>query len=313
MTARARRLLLALVGEQPRTLLFFVSPTLLAVLLDFLLRGRSLLAFEPLQWLNYFGSSLASAGFWGGPLWLVSRLFLRPGRAARAGLLVFFAIWVFPLAFFCFGGQPLYFHVFHAYMARDTVRLGIALRGTLGAWLSAWGGSIALMAVAGVATTLLFAHLTRLAAAPARRAWPIVPLLGLGISASCFWVDFVESRSLQAAPPDTCFIHGAVHALRDAVTHKGWVRRGVSLREPAPLPALTPPAHRPNVLLIVTESVRADALCSAPPPKCNARFLDDVAADRDPSRAADHAVAGHPLLVRDAAGRGSVRTPTSRR
>src|SRR5579862_9451855 len=74
MSPRARRLLLALIGEQPRTLLFFVSPTLLAVLLDFLLRPRSLLAFEPLQWLNYFGSSLASAGFWGGPLWLASRL-----------------------------------------------------------------------------------------------------------------------------------------------------------------------------------------------------------------------------------------------
>ncbi len=282
MSPRARRLLLALIGEQPRTLLFFVSPTLLAVLLDFLLRPRSLLAFEPLQWFNYFGSSLASAGFWGGPLWLASRLFTRPRRAAQVGLVVFFALWIFPLAFFCFGGQPLYFHVFHAYMARDTVRLGIALRGTLGAWLAAWGGSLALMAVAGLATTLLFAQLTRLAATSARGTWPVIPVLGFGICAYCFWVDFVESRSLQAAPPDTCFIHGAVHALHDAVTHKGWVRRGISLREPAPLPALATPPHRPNVLLIITESVRADALCSAPPPKCNARFLDEVAADRIP-------------------------------
>src|ERR1700733_9219938 len=102
MMPRARRLLLALVGEQPRILLYFVSPTLLAILLDFVLRGRSLFAFEPLQWFNYFGSSLASAGFWGGPLWLTSRLFLVPGRAARVGLFVFFAIWIFPLAFFCF-------------------------------------------------------------------------------------------------------------------------------------------------------------------------------------------------------------------
>jgi hypothetical protein len=282
MRSRARELVLALVGERPSAILFFVAPTLLAVLLDFLLRGRSLLAFEPLQWANYFGSSMASAGFWGGPLWLASRLFTIPGRAARIGVFAFFGIWIFPLALFCFGGQPLYFLVFHAYMARDTVRLGIALRGTLGAWLAAWGGSIALMAVVGLAATFLFAHLARLAAVPVRRAQPIVPIVGFAICAYCFWIDFVESRSLQAAPPDTCFIHGAVHALRDAVTHKGWVRRGVSLREPAPLPALAPPAHRPNVMLIITESVRADALCSAPPPKCNARFLDDVAPDRVP-------------------------------
>src|SRR5579859_3728040 len=272
----------ALAGDRPLVLLCFVSPTLLAIAIDFALRPRSLLAFEPLQWLNYFGSSLASAGFWGGPLWIASRLFTLAGRAARVGLAAFFGTFVFPLSVFCFGGQPLYFHVFHAYMARDTVRLGIALRGTLGAWLAAWGASGALMVLAGLVATVAFARLVRFASRPVRATWPIVPLAGFAVAASCFWVDFVESRSLQAAPPDTCFIHGAMHALRQAVTHKGWVRRGVSLREPAPLPPLTRPAHRPNVLLIVTESVRADALCSAPPPQCTARFLDGVAADRIP-------------------------------
>ena len=271
-----------LVGDRPLVLLCFVSPTLLAIAIDFALRPRSLLAFEPLQWLNYFGSSLESAGFWGGPLWIASRLFTRTGPAARAGRAAFFGIFVFPLSVFCFGGQPLYFHVFHAYMARDTVRLGIALRGTLGAWLAAWGASGALMLLAGLLATAGFARLVRVASTPIRAAWPIVPVVGFTVAASCFWIDFVESRSLQAAPPDTCFIHGAMHALRQAVTHKGWVRRGVSLREPAPLPPLPVPPHRPNVLLIVTESVRADAVCSAPPPQCTARFLDGVAPDRIP-------------------------------
>src|SRR5580658_7761856 len=162
----ARRLAVILAGERPVTLLCFVAPTLLAVLLDVLLRPRSLLAFEPLQWLNYFGSSLASAGFWGGPLWLASRLFTLPSRGARAGLIAFFGLFIFPLSVFCFGGQPLYFHVFHAYMARDTVRLGIALRGTLGAWLAAWGASGVLMVVAGLVATWVFARLARLASKP---------------------------------------------------------------------------------------------------------------------------------------------------
>ncbi len=69
---------------------------------------------------------------------------------AKAGLAAFFGLFVFPLSVFCFAGQALYFRVFHAYMARDTVRLGIALRGTLGAWLAAWGGSVVLMGIAGL-------------------------------------------------------------------------------------------------------------------------------------------------------------------
>jgi hypothetical protein len=269
-------------GERPRAVLCFVTPTLVAVGCDLVLRPGSLLAFERLQWLNYFGSTLASAGFWGGSLWLASGLFGLASPWARAGLYAFFALLVFPLETFCVGGQVLYFHVFHAYMARDTVRLGIAMRGTLGAWLSAWGGSLALMAALGLVATALAFFLTKVAAEPARRASRVLPVAGLCVAAYCFWVDFVESRSLQAAPPDTCFLHGAIHALRAAVTHAGWARRGVSLRAPEPLPPLSPPAHPRSVMLIVTESVRADALCSAPPPLCRSPMLDDVAADRIP-------------------------------
>jgi glucan phosphoethanolaminetransferase (alkaline phosphatase superfamily) len=277
-----RRVVRFVLGDDPRVLLCFVAPTLLALACDAVLRPASLLAFQPFQWLNYFGSTLASAGFWGGPLWLASRLHLRATGLARGGLLAFFSLVVFPLSAFCFGGQPLYFHVFHAYMARDTVRLGIALRGTLGAWLAAWGGSAVLMALAGLAASWLFFSLARIAAKPARSASLLLPVAGFSVAAYCFWIDFVESRSLQAAPPDTCFIHGAVHALRAAVTHAGWVRRGVSLRDPEPLPALAPPPHPRSILLVVTESVRADFLCSRPPPACSSPSLDAVAADRIP-------------------------------
>jgi hypothetical protein len=279
---RASRVVAAVLGDRPRFVFLYVAPTLLAIAMDATLRPRSILAFEPLQWLNYFGSSLAAAGFWGGPIWLASYLYGRPGRGAKAGLVAFFALFVLPLAIFCFGGQALYFHVFNSYMARDTVRLGIALRGTLGSWLGAWGGSVVLMVVIGVAVTAGVVYASRAAAPHTRNAWPWFPMAGFSVCAVCFWLDFVESRSLQAAPPDTCFIHGAVHALRDAVTRKGWVRRGISLREPDPLPPLATPAHRPNVLLIITESVRADQFCSEAPPECASRFLDEVAQDRLP-------------------------------
>jgi hypothetical protein len=282
MSATMRRAVRSLLGERPCAIVYFISPTLFAVALDLLLRARSLSVFPPKEWLNYFGSSLASAGFWGGPLWISSRLFTIGGRAARAALALFSVIFVFPLALFCFGGQALYFHVFHAYMARDTVRLGIALRGTLGAWLASWGGSLAVMGVVGLVMTVAILLLARRGAMPVRNAWPLLPVVGFAVAAYCFWIDFVESRSLQAAPPDTCFIHGAMHAIHDGITGKGWVRHGISLREPTPLPALTLPPHRRNVIFIVSESVRADAMCSSSQLGCKAQFLEDVAADRMP-------------------------------
>ncbi len=283
MGRRLRQLRRTLLGARPAAVLLFVLPTGIAIALDFILRAPSLLVFPPREWLNYFGSSLASAGLWGGPLWLTSRLWLSRRRGpARAGLAAFWLLFVLPLATFGFGGQLLYYRVFHYYMGRDTVRLGIKLRGTLGAWLSSWGGSFVLMIGIGLVTSVIIMAAARRAALPARRASLSLPIAGFAVAVSCFWVDFVESRSLQAAPPDTCFFHGVMHALRDAVTGRGWVKRGISQREPDPMPPLLPPAHRPSILLIVTESVRADALCSAPSLGCKAQFLDPVVPERIP-------------------------------
>ena len=281
MGRRLRLLRRTLLGARPRMVLLFVTPTFVAIALDFAMRAPSLLVFPPREWLNYFGSSLASAGFWGGPLWLTSRLWLsRRKRAPRAGLAALWLLFVLPLATFGLGGQILYYRVFHYYMGRDTVRLGIKLRGTLGAWLSSWGGSLLLMIVIGLLASVVILAAARRAALSVRRAQPWLPIAGFSVAVTCFWLDFVESRSLQAAPPDTCFIHGVMHALRDSITGRGWVRRGISLREPDPVPPLPVPAHRPNVLLIVTESVRADALCSSPSTGCKARFLDAVVPER---------------------------------
>ena len=84
MGQRLRRMRRTILGKSPWAVLLFITPTLLAIALDFVLRAPSLLVFPPREWLNYFGSSLASAGFWGGPLWLTSRLW-PARRAGRPG------------------------------------------------------------------------------------------------------------------------------------------------------------------------------------------------------------------------------------
>jgi hypothetical protein len=279
-------------GEHPRALAPFFAPTLLALFLDVVLRGR-LLAGYALQGKAIYGSSLLiSAGFWILPLWCGARLYTlrtsasspRRRLAAKVGLYVLFAGWLFPLAVFCFGGQILYHRVVHAYMGRDTIRLGFALRGTVAGWFAAWGSSLALVAMVatGLALTGGLFVLVRRAAPRVSGPPPVVPAFAFAGALFCMWIDMVDSRFLQAATPDDCFAHGFVHAVRVGVTGKGTTRRGISLRTPAPLPPLEMPAHRPSVLLVITESVRADALCSDPPPMCKGSYLDRVAGDRIP-------------------------------
>lgn len=272
-------------GEDPRALLFLLGPTVLALFIDLVLRARALAGYA-LQGKAIYGSSLlVSAGFWMLPLWTVARMHsARSASFRRAAITALAGICILPLATFCFGGQVLYHRVFASYMGRDTLRLGIALRGTVGEWFDAWGGPwlMAAMLAGGALVTWGVVRLARAASPRIRGPVPVVAVVVFVGAFVCFWTDNVDSRFLQAATPDTCFVHGCVHALRMAVTGQWHRRQGVSLRTPAAVPSglASTRARPPNVLLVMTESVRADAICSDPPPGCRDPFLDESAGDR---------------------------------
>jgi hypothetical protein len=276
--SRLRRLLRFLYGDRPWMALLLYSPTLLGVALDLVVRPRALARLSPGMMALYVGSAIAGSGVWGAVLWLASRLFLWRGPLARASLTVVFGGLFWPFACFAYGGQAIYYRAFAAYASRDSVRVGIKLRGTVAAWLASWGGGLAAMLVAGAIATVVVALLVRRAAAPVARAKPVVPVIGLAIAAYCYGTDFIETRALQAAPPDVCFMHGLVYAARTSLA--GSKPFGVTLRTPDPLPELPPAARHPNVILILSESVRADVLCSERTPACTSRFLDEAAPDR---------------------------------
>jgi len=274
-----------MVGDDPRALLWFVAPTALGLAIDLVLRARALAGYA-LQGKAIYGSSLlVSAGFWMLPLWTAARLHaVRSTRVRRGALAAIAALWILPLATFCYGGQILYHRVFASYMGRDTLRLGIALRGTVRDWFDAWGGPW-LMAAMLAAGALVTWGALRIARNASRRVRGHVPVLAVVVFVGafvCFWTDNVDSRFLQAATPDACFVHGCVHALRMAVTGQWHRKQGVSLRTPAPLPdgLASTRVHPPNVLVVLTESVRADAMCSEPPPGCRDPYLDESVSDR---------------------------------
>jgi hypothetical protein len=261
------------------------APTLLAVVIDLALRAQSLAGYALQAKAIYASSLLISAAFWTLPLVVASRLWrLRDRPLARVGLACILLLWVLPFATFGFAGQLVYHRVFHSYMGRDTLRLGIALRGTVRDWFASWGGPwlIVAMTAAGAVTAAGMLALVHRAADRLRGAVPVLPAVTFAVALICFWTDGVDSRFLQAAVPDACFAHGVVHAMRMAVTGRWGERRGISLRTPAPLPALPAAPHRPNVLLVLTESVRSDVSCSDPPPGCRSEALDPVAGEREP-------------------------------
>jgi hypothetical protein len=281
VSARLAKCKRVLLGERPLHLLAFATPTALALAIDVAIRGRAIAAFATQGKLIYGSSLLISAAFWTGPLSLAPRFLRRRSTGAHVGLAAFFTLWILPFATCGYAGQALYYRVFHSYVGRDTVRLGVALRGTVLDWFAAWGGPWLLtgMMVAGVALTLAIFILVRRVAPVLGDRIALLPVITFFGAAFCFWTDEVDSRFLQAATPDACFVHGATHALRTFIGGRGGIRQGMSLRTPAPLPALKS-AHRPNVLVILTESVRADAMCSDPPPACRAPFFDAVVPDR---------------------------------
>lgn len=221
------------------------------------------------------------------PLWVGCRLLrvrtrtLRP--AALAALFLLLVVWVLPIVTMSYGGQIIYHRIFHSYMGRDTLRLGIALRGTVRDWFVAWGGPWLMggMLAGGLVITWGLFKIIRTVPDRISTRFPVAPAILFAAAMWCFWTDNVDSRFMQAAVPDACFVHSVVHAARMAITGSWNRRQGVSLRTPAPLPHLASrTAHPPNVLLIITESVRADATCSDPPPVCRSAYLDQVVPDR---------------------------------
>jgi hypothetical protein len=280
------RLARALFGPRPRALLLLTAPTLAALVVDLLVRARVLGGFALQGKAIYASSLLVSAALWALPLVLACRLWQSRRRPfARVALAVLLVTWFLPLLTFGFPGQLVYHRVFSSYMGRDTLRLGINLRGTVREWFASWGGpwlAVALLAT-GAAMTAGIVVLVRRTAPRLNRSIPLVPVLAFLGAVGCLWFDAVDSRFLQAALPDACFAHGVVHAARMALTGQWRTGQGISVRTPAPLPPLTSaPGPRRNVVVVLTESVRADMLCSEPPPRCRSEALDALAGDRIP-------------------------------
>lgn len=259
---------------RPSPALLAFAPTLLGIALDFALRGRSLLALSTRGKIGYFASSFVGVGFWFVVVYALAQLAKRKNRGGFFAVLAFV---VFPFAVFGYGVQAYYVTVFDTYISRDTLRLGIAFNGTVIGWLRAWGVKLVPAIILSLVFTAALGWAVRRFAEPIARTRFWVPLATFAVSFFLFFRDvLVSTEWLQS--PDAALQNAFVGLVHDSIFPKA--KRGLTYRHAVSVPPIAPLARRPNVLLIITESVRADMSCSEKTDACASRYLDGPAGDR---------------------------------
>jgi hypothetical protein len=233
--------------------LCLLAPGLAIVVVDVAVRHARLAEMETTDKAIYGVSAAFGAVFWGGLLAVsaeregAARWVARTLLIAGAGLAV--------------GGQIYAFGRYDAYLNAQSVLVGTSMMPSVGQQL--WFDR-ATLAKALLPPVLLVGLLAVVRARwAAARPWRAAVGSDLA-TVSLVIIGFVcPVTSEQGASPDVLYLHGMAQLLRARWDHNECVERvHPGPRTPTPLPALTPhPAAPRNVMLVLTESVRAMSVC----------------------------------------------------
>jgi glucan phosphoethanolaminetransferase (alkaline phosphatase superfamily) len=237
-----------------------VAPTGFVLLADLARRGERVVDFAGWHRWTYLGAVVESVLVWG------VLLLGAAGKGAGAWLCrALFAV-SFVLSS---GGQGYFFQQYNTYLSVDVSvfagRYVGSVLGQLAADLPNYVGVSWLPALFAVALLVGAPRVLATPAALQRKARFAGPLL---LIAACFVPT--HYRHAQASTPDVLYLHAAGGLLRARL---GWSAEAAAERpmhrRPRDVPALTsqPPLPR-NVLLVILESARADAVCVDYDPDC---------------------------------------------
>jgi glucan phosphoethanolaminetransferase (alkaline phosphatase superfamily) len=253
--------------------LLIASPAIAIVAADALRRGAWILHMSPVDLGVYAIAVALSAALWSGLLCVAIQRQGADRWVARA-LLAAGAI-------FAVGAQLYTFDRYQAYLNHQAVLVGTSMMPSIGQQL--WSDRVT------------FAH----AVVPAALAAALLPVLGLVIAplrkrrarmaldvalVGLLLIAFAApGRSEeQAATPDVLYISAMGQLARARWDHNETVERmHPGPRTPAAVPPMTssPPSRR-NVLLVLTESVRAMSACVKYDPSCEWTPFSNAAAPR---------------------------------
>lgn len=237
-----------------------LSPVFIIVGADFLTRGAQLAAFPPKYMASYAAAVIESACLWMVLLWAGS---------ARRGLVRWIASALFVALFtFSIGGQLYFFSSYACYLNLDATLFGTSFTGSLLGQLEADGPNflktVGPAFVASVGLVMLARRLLR----PRRRSLRLARILAPALVVGVFLIP-CSYRRVQASTPDVIYFHAIGGLVKELTGVRTTAQIRPGRRTPPKLPALTarPPLQR-NVVLLLSESLRFDAHCSAPTPDC---------------------------------------------
>lgn len=240
-------------------------PVLLVLLVDIGIRGSRLLDLRGKHIVSYAGAIIESALVWG--------LLLYSASARRGAFRWVSAALFVSLATLTLGSQIYFQRFYSTYINLDALLFATSFSETLVGYARADSVNVISAIVPPLVGAFLLLWASRTIIRPRqtlkdrtlRLIAPLVLIPALLIPCSY--------RTVQASTPDVIYMHamGGVIKLLTGMRPPVDIRPG--RRTPPALAALHPEPSlakivRPNVLFIITESVRADAHCSAPTEAC---------------------------------------------
>lgn len=240
--------------------LLVLSPVLLVLVFDFLRRGDRLVALPAKYLGSYSLAVLESALLWVSLLWVA---------AARRGASRWAAASVFLVLFTVSIGGQLYFHSqYSTYLNLDATLFGTSFAGSVFGQLGADGANFLANVLPPMVFALLFLVVGRKVLRPGRRSLRVARVLAPIALVAVFLIP-CSYRRVQASTPDVIYFHAIGGLMKELTGVKTTAQIRPGLRKPPPMPKLSarPPVPR-NVILLLTESVRADSHCSEPTTDC---------------------------------------------
>jgi glucan phosphoethanolaminetransferase (alkaline phosphatase superfamily) len=224
------------------------------------IRGERLATLPPKYVGSYLAAFVESAILWG---------LLLAAASARRGV----ARWAFAATFVLLStlavGVQTYFHGQYAtYLNLDATLFGTSLSDSLVGQVSAESANLAIAIGVPAVVAVAAVALSRRVVRPRRRVRRIAALLA-PLAVVLVFVVPCSYRSVQASTPDVIYFHAIGGLVKELTGVRTTAQIRPGRRSPPPLPALTAQPARPrNVVLFLTESVRADAHCSEPVEQC---------------------------------------------
>jgi len=254
--------------------LLLLAPAAFVASFDVTRRSHRIASFSASDLFRYALTLLESILVWGALLLLASR---------RRGTLRWFAAAAFvALGTLSLGTERYFYDQFETYLNADAALFGAAFPASLRGQLEADASGLFWALAVPLVCFALLAVIARRWLRPAR-PWALAasvaaPMLLVGAA-----LMPCPSRTVQAATPDMIWFHAMArlgsHLAQGKPAH---VEPGV--RRPPYIPTLSPsPSRRRNVLFVLTESVRFDAVCTLHEGDCKrSPFTDEVAPARIP-------------------------------